>query len=218
MNDTCSIDGCNLGETSDAIRRGFCELHYYRFRQYGDPLAPSKVISKRNGAPTRYTQMHYRITKARGRARDYICEHCGKRAGHWAYDGEDPDERIDAVDGRRVFSAKLEHYHPLCESCHRRLDWDRFYAPSWRHADWRPLKAACIHGHPYDEANTIYRPGPGNKRACRTCTNIRANLYRHVSREERLARKAAGLPVVDLAAYFAHSTTTGADNGLQYPA
>lgn len=203
MQGTCTIEGCTGGETSGAIRRGFCDLHYYRLRQYGDPNHETQIIAKRNAEPTRYIQMHKRITKALGRARDRVCEHCGQPAKHWAYDGEDPDERVDAVDGRRVFSIHLEHYHPLCGSCHCILDWDRFRAPTWRHATWRTLKAACKFGHPYDAANTAYRRGNPLERRCRTCHAARNMLRRDTTPEQRAERKAAGLPVIDLAAYFA---------------
>lgn len=124
MQGTCTIEGCDSGWTR--INLGYCDLHYYRNYQYGDPLTPTRILAKRNGEVIRYATAHMKITKERGRAKDHTCEHCGKPARDWAYDGEDPDERIDAVDGKRVFSVNFEHYHALCRSCHLRMDEERF--------------------------------------------------------------------------------------------
>lgn len=60
----------------------------------------------------------------------------------------------------------------------------------------------CPYGHPYDEANTYVGPMESH-RQCRTCRRARSALYEAMTPEERADRKAAGLPVVDLAAYFA---------------
>lgn len=124
MKATCTIEGCTT--EPGTIRRGFCDLHYYRWQKYGDPNRPTQIMAKRNGDVWRYATAHQRLRKARGKADTYACEHCGKRARHWAYDGEDEHERIDAVDGRRVFSVDFEHYLPLCQSCHTLLDQERF--------------------------------------------------------------------------------------------
>lgn len=40
-------------------------------------------------------------------------------------------------------------------------------------------KTHCIHGHPFDEANTYYRHRPGSvERVCRACRNERSIAYR----------------------------------------
>lgn len=61
-------------------------------------------------------------------------------------------------------------------------------------------ESACPRGHLYDEENTLYTQG---RRYCRTCQSVYSAIYRAMTPEERQARKDAGLPVVDLAAYFA---------------
>lgn len=54
------------------------------------------------------------------------------------------------------------------------------------------LKTHCVHGHPFDEANTIQRPptkrNPFGRRDCRTCRNADARRYR----AEKKAALAAG--------------------------
>lgn len=60
----------------------------------------------------------------------------------------------------------------------------------------------CPNGHEYDAANT-YRWTDGNRRQCRACRRAYRRLYLELTPEERTERKAAGLPVVDLAAHFA---------------
>lgn len=59
----------------------------------------------------------------------------------------------------------------------------------------------CPRGHEYDAANTYVTPA--NRRHCRTCNKAKGAIWRSMTAEQRAARKAAGLPVVDLDAYFA---------------
>lgn len=61
-------------------------------------------------------------------------------------------------------------------------------------------QTACPRGHDYTEANT-YQGREG--RLCRTCRSAYWPIYHGMTAEERAARKAAGLPIVDLDAYFA---------------
>lgn len=71
-----------------------------------------------------YQGMHSRVHRANGPAKDYMCP-CGKPAREWAYDHEDPEE-IWGMPNRgckeAVYSLKVEHYIPMCCSCHERLD------------------------------------------------------------------------------------------------
>ena len=59
----------------------------------------------------------------------------------------------------------------------------------------------CPYGHPYDDENTYHHRGI--RRHCRACRHGYLRAYRQMSPAERSARKAAGLPVVDLAEMFA---------------
>lgn len=60
-------------------------------------------------------------------------------------------------------------------------------------------RAACMHGHPYDE-HGVMRYG---RRVCRLCRDTYMRLYKRIPHSEAMRRKKAGIPVVDLAAYFA---------------
>jgi len=84
------------------------------------------------------------------------CLHCGEQASEWAYDHQDPDERISA---RGAFSDKKEHYIPLCVSCHRKFD----------------SRGKCRAGHPFTEESTYWYRG---YRLCRVCRKERARELR----------------------------------------
>ena len=63
-----------------------------------------------------------RLRRWRGKASTFTCP-CGAPAAEWAYDHADPDELIGEKNGRPVpYSLYLDHYRPLCQSCHKRLD------------------------------------------------------------------------------------------------
>lgn len=59
----------------------------------------------------------------------------------------------------------------------------------------------CPYGHEYDAKNTYLTST--NQRQCRACRAAYRTIYRSLTADEIGARKAAGLPVVDLAAHFA---------------
>lgn len=61
----------------------------------------------------------------------------------------------------------------------------------------------CPRGHRYDSGNTQRHHGDAPGRRCRACHNAYMEMWRATPPSERGARKAAGLPIVDLDAYFA---------------
>lgn len=69
----------------------------------------------------------------------------------------------------------------------------------WRSPITHATKAACPRGHEYSEDNTYRHKG---RRYCRTCQTARRRAWQAMTPDEREARKAAGLPVVDLDALF----------------
>lgn len=59
----------------------------------------------------------------------------------------------------------------------------------------------CLHGHPYADHGVV-RQG---RRRCRLCAITYARLHKQVPYAEVMRRKREGVPVVDLAAYFAET-------------
>ena len=108
-------------------------MHYERQRKHGsvDVVLPHQTPWRRSGedAPhwkgdaVNYNGVHARLRRQRGRAGDQTCE-CGRPAKDWAYDHADPDERRDETHNG-PYSTKVEHYIPMCRSCHRTFDNNR---------------------------------------------------------------------------------------------
>lgn len=120
--------------------------------------------------PTSYKALHKRLARSQGPAADHLCYQCGEQAREWAYDGTDPDEVAgpagDAKGTVAAYSLRLDHYIPLCWSCHRRRD--------------AHLRTHCGKGHALTEANVRIRfSGAGEPfRACRVCAADASRRYR----------------------------------------
>lgn len=131
MEKLCGVEDCNRPHHG----HGFCQTHAKRLKLFGDVQADKPVKDRewtRQPRPGRgseisaYKSAHRRVWRTKGRASKYRCALCGKRAVHWAYDGEDPDERIGHYSGSLlVFSTDPDHYQALCAKCHRREDINR---------------------------------------------------------------------------------------------
>lgn len=116
VKEQCEVSGC------DRTRHGrrFCQVHYKRYKKYGDP--GSAEILTRGGSDS-YVAIHDRLRRERGSASSYDCEHCGQPATDWAYDHDDPYERSNIHRGRIAqYSIDINHYLPLCRQCHTRFD------------------------------------------------------------------------------------------------
>ena len=50
-------------------------------------------------------------------------------------------------------------------------------------------KKSCPKGHPYDEANTLYRGGDKHRRLCRKCNRAAARRWYYARKEEAAAMK-----------------------------
>jgi hypothetical protein len=65
-----------------------------------------------------------RVRATKGSASQHTCP-CGAPAAHWAYDHQDPDQRIGQA-GKRgeglPYSLNPDHYQPRCVPCHKAAD------------------------------------------------------------------------------------------------
>jgi len=122
---TCSVEKC----VKPAKCRGMCSMHDSRVRRRGSPHAfiPQKDRNlprgeshwSWTGESVTNRAMHQRIKKIKGSASEYACASCGVPADHWSYDHADPDEKKSAAG---PYSLDVEHYRPLCVTCHKRFD------------------------------------------------------------------------------------------------
>ena len=115
----CAMDDCD----EQAAGYGYCNRHYLRVRSHGDPtyVTPrtGETASRWRGDAVGYHGAHDRVRDNRGSASRFACIGCGQAALHWAYDHADPDELLDP---EGPYSAKVEHYQPMCVPCHKRFD------------------------------------------------------------------------------------------------
>jgi hypothetical protein len=74
----------------------------------------------RRKAGIRYGSVHDQVQVTRGHPSQHTCAHCTEAAAHWAYDHEDPSERLSPEGW--PYSFDLSHYLPLCVRCHRAFD------------------------------------------------------------------------------------------------
>ena len=124
---TCSVPNCGV---SPCVGRGWCRKHYTRWQRTGDPLVarprgtkPGQLCPNWKGDEIGYEGAHIRVRKTRGRAADHQCRRCPNQAAEWAYDHQDPNERVEEYRGHTLaFSVNPQRYMPLCISCHRTFD------------------------------------------------------------------------------------------------
>jgi hypothetical protein len=159
----CSIESCDRPSRA----RGWCVMHWYRWRRHGDPLIvlPTRP---RTEEPS-YGAVHDRLVADFGPASAYVCK-CGEPAAEWAYDHGDrwPLLEIDHEPFHvLVYSADPAHYRPMCHSHHLRLD--------------RRRRTHCPHGHEFTEENTIIHAS--GERRCRECAREWLRRYRERHRE-----------------------------------
>ena len=122
----CHIEGCERKH----LGLGLCDRHFQRFQKWGDPYYIEEKPSGEHhpnwcGDHVGYTGAHDRVRGARGSASDHSCVACGGRAQQWAYDHADLDERYEYdVKGVSLmaYSAKIDHYRPMCIPCHKAFD------------------------------------------------------------------------------------------------
>lgn len=124
----CAVDGCERPHYG----KGWCRLHWERARKTGDPAATLPHFSplagrtgQQNpawvGDEVTYEGLHGRLRRDLGRASERRCAHCGRQAEGWAYNHEDPHERVSPL-LLRYSPAGAGFYLPLCGSCHYWFD------------------------------------------------------------------------------------------------
>lgn len=133
----CSVADCD----KPAHTRKLCQMHYFRLRRNGDPLALRGYTQGRGhnhanwvGDRITYIGAHCRLQRERGPATQHACIDCGAPAIEWSYNHSDPNELHDA---RRKceYSADPGNYDPRCKSCHNRIDQaDRERLPNGQYA------------------------------------------------------------------------------------
>lgn len=123
----CQVDGCDRPHDS----KGYCGMHSQRVRRYGDPHhleGPSDLRGafgeshpSWRGDDITYSAAHDRVEKQRGKAREWMCAFCAVPAEGWAYTHDDPEEKVSPEGW--PYSLDSDRYIPLCQSCHKELDW-----------------------------------------------------------------------------------------------
>lgn len=117
----CNFHNCNKGVRA----KGLCSGHYMQAYR-GEVLRPLRPASPKD--VYEYYQVHHRLRKERGRAAEYICVICGASAAEWAFTGNPATSLYKEVINRRgkktrmFYSKDLTEYHPMCHSCHIKVD------------------------------------------------------------------------------------------------
>lgn len=72
-----------------------------------------------------YEYAHQKVKMIKGKASDYLCNHCGQSKGtkarDWAYNHKDNNEIYDPIT-LKLWSDNPDYYIPLCSKCHSRFD------------------------------------------------------------------------------------------------
>lgn len=85
----------------------------------------NRATKSKSGIPGQltYKWLHKRLRLERGPASDQPCVDCGSPAYDWSYDGLDPNQQLESVNGYVLsYSSSTSHYVARCRACHRRHD------------------------------------------------------------------------------------------------
>jgi hypothetical protein len=166
----CSIEDCTNGRKY--IETGWCQTHYHRYWRTGT----TDLVDREVRTDLTYYGAHGRVKRTFGSATKHACIVCGNPSAEWAYDGTDPTERIEYMQGRYKVSYSVwpEFYMPMCYPCHRAMD----------HGAWALRRARCANGHDMTEENTYTRPSRPGTRECKACRAEQSRV-RYLNRVEQ---------------------------------
>lgn len=175
----CAIEGCS----KPACKRGWCEGHYWRWRNHGTP--GETLLKSRTPDDRRYDKPHGEsgcwIWNGRVNDKGYAALRVAGKfwaAHRWYYTqakGPIPEGlEIDHL-CRNPSCVNPEHLEPVTQL--------ENLARSRNPASIALRFDTCIHGHPLTEDNVYRQPKWPNKRRCRTC--IRAARSRARARKSR---------------------------------
>jgi hypothetical protein len=130
----CIVEGCE-GFYHTA---GLCDFHARRKRD-GVPLDAPRLGNLFNEIGA--CQAHSRVRHLWGPAAEHPCVTCGSQAAHWAYDGQDPEQRYGPNGNSKrtlvFYSPWPEFYMPLCVLCHNRRDKSAMKAELREYREWK---------------------------------------------------------------------------------
>jgi hypothetical protein len=108
-----ALRGRKRPDVSERLR-GVPVVPYERTPEHRKKMSEIKLGIRPKGpsgsTDVAYVGAHYRVYKARGKARDYPCVDCGKQAAEWSH-RNGPG-----------FSDDPNDYDPRCGRCHRLFD------------------------------------------------------------------------------------------------
>lgn len=118
---TTWICDCDCGETGVTVRTQLLVL--------GAAMSCgclNRILSANRewrGGAVSYIGMHKRIAAMRGSARTHSCVDCSAPARDWSYNGGDPGELRELVNGSDLaYSTDPDMYSPRCPKCHGKYD------------------------------------------------------------------------------------------------
>jgi hypothetical protein len=183
MSGACSVDGC----LSAIVARGYCNKHYIRWRNHGDPMV-------NQGAATDPVTRAWKKVQKTETCWIWTGAKTPTGYGHFMV-GSKSDQSRRWVAAHRFFFERLIGPIPegltldhLCSvpSCVNPAHLEPVtMAENVRRGSSPAAVAArasqCSAGHPYDQQNTHYTAN--GSRRCRTCNAERARAYRSKARQ-----------------------------------